>query len=84
MTELNKRENISEELSRSQRTLAEANLLFDNSYLHGAVSRLMKYREEADYNPSYSFAPEDFLSMRQEAEAFAGEVKEHLRREGYL
>jgi uncharacterized protein (UPF0332 family) len=134
MTELNKRENISEELSRSQRTLAEANLLFDNSYLHGAVSRLyyyllyivralllskglepkshegalrlfarefvkkgifasssshvfsrlMKYREEADYNPSYSFAPEDFLSMRQEAEAFASEVKELLRREGYL
>jgi uncharacterized protein (UPF0332 family) len=46
--------------------------------------RLMKYREEADYNPSYSFAPQDFLQMRQEAEALAGEIKGHLWREGYL
>ena len=134
MTEPNKKENIGEELGRSQRALAEANLLFDNSYLHGAVSRLyyfllyavralllskgleprshegalrlfarefvkkgvfapgsshvfsrlMKYREEADYNPSYSFAPQDYLSMRQEAEALVAQLKEHLRREGYL
>lgn len=134
MTEPNKRENIAEELVRSQRALAEANLLFDSGYLHGAVSRLcyfllysvralllskglepkshegalrlfarefvkknvfapgsshvfsrlMKYREEADYNPSYSFTPQDYLAMRQEAEALSGELKEHLRREGYL
>jgi hypothetical protein len=44
----------------------------------------MKYREEADYNPSYSFTPQDYLAMRQEAEALSGELKEHLRREGYL
>jgi uncharacterized protein (UPF0332 family) len=134
LTEPNKKENINEELSRSQRALAEANLLFDNGYLHGAISRLyyfllyiiralllsrglepkshegvlrlfarefvkrgdfspssshvfsklMKYREEADYNPSYSFTPQDFLSMRQEAETLADQIQEHLRREGYL
>lgn len=43
MTELNKKENIAEELSRAQRALAEANLLFENGYLHGAVSRLYHY-----------------------------------------
>jgi len=134
LTEPNKRENIQEELNRSQRTLAEANLLFNNGYLHGAMSRLyyyllyavralllgkglepkshegalrlfarefvkkgafapgsshifsrlMKYREEADYNPSYSFVPQDYLDMRREAEALAREVEEHLRNEGYL
>jgi uncharacterized protein (UPF0332 family) len=133
LTEPNKRENIGEELSRSQRALAEANLLYNNGYLNGAVSRLyysllytirallfsrglepkshegalrlfarefvkkgvftsgsshvfarlMKYREEADYNPSYSFTPQDYRGMRQEAEALADKVSEHLRQEGY-
>ncbi|MGB9811906.1 MAG: HEPN domain-containing protein [Dictyoglomus turgidum] len=31
-------------------------------------SRLMKYREEADYNPFYVFSKEDFLSYKEEAE----------------
>jgi uncharacterized protein (UPF0332 family) len=134
LTEPNKRENIAEELNRAQRARDEANLLFDNGYLQGAVSRIyyyllyvvralllsrglepkshegvlrlfarefvkkgifaadsshvfsrsMKYREEADYNPSYTFTPKDYLGMRQEAEALADKAREYLRREGYL
>ena len=34
-------------------------------------AKLMKFREEADYNPSYSFAAEDFRELRTEAEELA-------------
>jgi len=34
-------------------------------------SKLMKYREEADYNPSYIFTKEDFYKFRKEAEILA-------------
>jgi uncharacterized protein (UPF0332 family) len=30
-------------------------------------SKLMKYREEADYNPSYIFTRDDFLEFKKEA-----------------
>lgn len=38
-------------------------------------SKLMKYREEADYNPSYSFTKEDFIELRKEAEELAETIK---------
>ncbi len=47
-------------------------------------SRLMKYREEADYNPSYVFAKEDFLQFKREAEALSDKVKVYLRDRAYL
>jgi hypothetical protein len=34
-------------------------------------SKLMKYREEADYNPSYVFTREDFVEFKNEAEALS-------------
>lgn len=46
-------------------------------------TRLMKYREEADYNPSYVFTREDFLQLKQECEAFAARIREILRRGSY-
>lgn len=47
-------------------------------------SKLMKYREEADYNPAYVFLEGDFLTLREEAEAAARRIEEHLARRGYL
>jgi uncharacterized protein (UPF0332 family) len=47
-------------------------------------SRLMKYREEADYNPSYVFAGGDYAALRQEVESFMGQVQQFLKAGGYL
>ncbi len=47
-------------------------------------SKLMKLREEADYNPSYSFTAEDYDGLRREAEALADRIRAFLRQEGYL
>jgi uncharacterized protein (UPF0332 family) len=42
-------------------------------------SKLMKYREEADYNPSYSFSVDDFQAFRREAEALAERIRDYIR-----
>ena len=47
-------------------------------------SRLMKYRQEADYNPSYLFTPEDFIEFRKEAERLMQKITSRLEQEGYL
>ena len=47
-------------------------------------SRLMKYREEADYNPSYMFTGEDFVEFKREAEELSGKIKAYLKGKGYL
>jgi len=47
-------------------------------------SKLMKYRQEADYNPSYVFTPEDFIEFRKEAEIVVQKITSRLKREGYL
>jgi hypothetical protein len=47
-------------------------------------SKLMKYREEADYNPSYIFTKEDFIEFKKEAEALADKIREYLKEKGYL
>lgn len=46
-------------------------------------SRLMKYREEADYNPSYVFTAEDSRQMLEEAAALAARITELIRGAGY-
>ena len=33
-------------------------------------SKLMKYREEADYNPSYTFTREDFIKFKKQRFSF--------------
>ena len=48
-----------------------------------SISKFMKFREEADYNPSYMFTSEDYRSLRQEAESLASRVRAFLRQEGY-
>jgi uncharacterized protein (UPF0332 family) len=47
-------------------------------------SKLMKFREEADYNPSYSFAPEDFTEFKSEAEGMIQRITYYLKNKGYL
>ena len=47
-------------------------------------SRLMKYRQEADFNPSYLFTPEDFIEFRKEAEMLMQKINSRLKQEGYL
>jgi hypothetical protein len=47
-------------------------------------SRLMKYREEADCNPSYLFTAEDYRPIRAEVEAFMGRIRARLKELGYL
>ena len=47
-------------------------------------SKLMKFREEADYNPSYSFVPEDYTEFKSEAEAVIQKIVNHLKNRGYF
>jgi hypothetical protein len=47
-------------------------------------SKLMKYREEADYNPSYTFTREDFIELKKEAESVIHKITSYLKEKGYL
>ena len=44
----------------------------------------MKFREEADYNPSYTFVPEDFTEFKSEAEGVIQKITNYLKNKGYL
>jgi uncharacterized protein (UPF0332 family) len=46
-------------------------------------SRLMKYREEADYNPSYLFTADDARRLREESSALAARIAELIRQSGF-
>jgi uncharacterized protein (UPF0332 family) len=134
MKEENKKENIKVELARAAETLSEAELLYKNNFIAGAISRLyysllhtvrallltkgfepkshegtlrlfglhfvregifqtkvshvfsrlMKYREEADYNPIYIFTKEDFIESKKEVEEATERIKAYLEEKGYL
>jgi len=47
-------------------------------------ARLMKYRAEADYNPSYVFLEEDYRDFKKEAEELVKEITDRLSKEGLL
>ena len=47
-------------------------------------SKLMKYREEADYNPSHRFNREDFIESRDEAQKLSNQIHDRLDGMGYL
>jgi hypothetical protein len=47
-------------------------------------SKLMKYRQEADYNPSYIFTGEDYMEFKQEVAALIQKATIWLEQEGYL
>ncbi len=134
MMEENKKENIKIEFARASEMLSEAELLYNNNFTAGAVSRLyysllhtirallltkglepkshegalrlfgihfikegifqtkashifsklMKYREEADYNPVYKFTKEDFIEFKKDVEEVTDRIKAYLEEKGYL
>lgn len=46
-------------------------------------SKLMKYREEADYNPSYVFTKEDYDDFKKEANFLHEKIEAFLIKEGF-
>jgi hypothetical protein len=42
-------------------------------------SKLMKFREEADYNPVSMFTKEDFLNLKKEAEELTSIINKYLK-----
>jgi hypothetical protein len=38
----------------------------------------MKYREEADYNPAYTFAKEDYMEFKEQAQKLSDKIKGYL------
>jgi uncharacterized protein (UPF0332 family) len=57
--------------------------LFEPAAAH-LFSRLMKYREEADYNPSYVFAQDEYLHLRTEVDALMGLIRGFLQAQGFI
>jgi uncharacterized protein (UPF0332 family) len=47
------------------------------------VSKMMKLREEADYNPSYTFTSEDYSQFKNEVSEVSEKVKKLLAEKGY-
>jgi len=47
-------------------------------------SKLMKYREEADYNPSYTFTKKDFIDLKKETKRLAININSYLKKKGYI
>lgn len=47
------------------------------------ISTLMKYREEADYNPSYIFTEKDFTGSQQQAESVYQRILKILAKAGF-
>ena len=47
-------------------------------------SKLMKFREEADYNPSYIFTKEDFKDLAIEADNLFLKIKAYLKDKDYF
>jgi hypothetical protein len=47
-------------------------------------SKLMKFREEADYNPYYVFTKEDFNDLAREADDLFLKIKAYLKDKDYF
>jgi hypothetical protein len=43
----------------------------------------MKYREEADYNPSYSFTKEDYDELLVDTQGLHDKIVRYLNEQGY-
>jgi uncharacterized protein (UPF0332 family) len=56
--------------------------LIEVSYSH-IFSKMMKYREEADYNPHYYFTREDYAEYKKEVDEFSEMVSTYLKNAGF-
>lgn len=52
--------------------------------LSHSYARLMKYRGEADYNPSYIFTKEDYIDFKRESDLLKQQITEYLQKENLL
>jgi ubiquinone biosynthesis protein UbiJ len=43
----------------------------------------MKYREEADYNPSYTFTADEVRRLRDETAALSNRIADLIRQSGF-
>ncbi len=57
--------------------------ILDPSFSH-CFARLMKYRGEADYNPSYIFTEADYSEFKEEATELHNKVIEFLKKDNLL
>jgi uncharacterized protein (UPF0332 family) len=57
--------------------------LFPSQDSH-VFSKLMKFREEADYNPSYVFTEEDFKDLAIEADNLFLKIRAYLKDKDYF
>jgi len=69
-------------MDKSHLSAAEKRGPFEAKASH-IFSKLMKYREEADYNPAYVFTDEDFVTLRQEVAELSDKVKALLKKKGH-
>ena len=52
--------------------------------LSHSYAKLMKYRGEADYNPSYVFIKEDYSDFKKECDSLAKQINVYLHKEGFI
>jgi len=52
--------------------------------LSHSYAKLMKYRGEADYNPSYVFTKKDYIDFKKESDLLKRQITEYLQKEGFL
>lgn len=52
--------------------------------MHISSPVLMKYRQEADDNPSYIFTDEDYHDLKADGEQLCSTILQHLKEQGYL
>jgi len=57
--------------------------VFDSKSSH-LISKMMKLREEADYNPFYTFSSEDYKDFKDEVSALSEEINKYLSDNGYI
>ena len=57
--------------------------LFETKASH-IFSKMMKYREEADYNPAFLFTREDFIALRKEVGELSKRIRSYLKEKDYL
>ena len=57
--------------------------IFEPGLSH-SFAKLMKYRGEADYNPSYVFTKEDYDDFKRESDLLNSQIIEFLQKEGLI
>ena len=48
------------------------------------LSKMMKFREEADYNPSYTFIKDDYKEFRGDVSTVSENIKRYLSETGFI